>query len=460
MPSYDVDLFVIGGGSAGVRLARMSASYGARVIMAEDQALGGTCVNVGCVPKKLFSYGAHYAEAFADAAGYGWRIDGDVRFDWPTLRRNKDTEIARLNGIYANLLDRAGVEVVNGRATLVGPHEVEVGGRRVTAERIAICTGGTPRVPDIPGAEHCLLSHDMFALEALPKRALVVGGGYIAVEFASILHGFGVHADLAYRGDLFLRGFDDDVRHELANELRKKGVHLHWNCRIASVHRRDDGGLDATLTDGDVLDVDAVLMAIGRVPNTQGLGLEAAGVETDARGAIVVDDDFRTNVPSIYALGDVIDRVQLTPVALGEAMVLARNLFCEGADRMDYRDIPTAVFTHPNVGTVGLTQSEAERTLGKVRVYKSLFRPMLHTLTGRDEKTFMKLIVDDATDRVVGCHMIGPDAGEVVQGLAVAMKAGVTKAQVDATVGIHPTAAEEFVTMRTEWQPPRPLANG
>ena len=459
MPSYDVDLFVIGGGSAGVRLSRMSASFGARVMMAEEKYLGGTCVNVGCVPKKLFSYGAHFAEDFEDAAGFGWTV-GETSFDWATLLRNKDKEIARLNMIYEGILERSGVEVVAARAVIVGPHEVEVDGRRITAERIAVCTGGRPRQPDIPGAELCRISDDIFSLPALPERMLIVGGGYIAVEFASILHGFGVHTDLAYRGDLFLRGFDVDIRHELANELRKKGVHLHWHCKVASVTRRTDGRLDAHLTDGDVVTVDEVLMAVGRVPNVAGLGLEKVGVLTADSGAIVVDDHFQTNVPSIYALGDVIDRVQLTPVALGEAMVLSHNLYNAEARQMDYRDIPTAVFTHPNVGTVGLTQAEAEATYGKLRLYKSLFRPMKHTLSGRSEKTFMKIIVDDATDRVVGCHMIGPEAGELVQGLAIALKCGATKAQFDATIGIHPTAAEEFVTMRTEWHPPEHLANG
>jgi len=459
MPSYDVDLFVIGGGSAGVRLSRMSASLGARVMLAEAADLGGTCVNVGCVPKKLFSYGAHFAEDFEDAAGYGWSV-GEVSFDWPTLRRNKDKEIERLNGIYEWILEQADVELIRGRAQITGPHEVTVAGRTITAERIAVCTGGQPRVPEIEGAEHCLVSDDIFALDTLPERLLIVGGGYIAVEFASIMNGFGVHADLAYRGDLFLRGFDRDVRHELANELRKKGVHLHWNCKVGKVVRRDDGCLDAHLTDGDVVTVDQVLMAIGRTPNVAGLGLDAVGVLRNERGAVVVDDQFQTNVPSIYALGDVIDRVQLTPVALGEAMVLAHNLYNQEARQMDYADIPTAVFTHPNVGTVGLTQTEAEARFERIRLYKSLFRPMKHTMTGRNEKTFMKIIVDDATDRVVGCHMVGPDAGELIQGLAVALKCGATKAQFDATIGIHPTAAEEFVTMRTEWQPPRDLANG
>ncbi len=452
MPCYDVDLIVIGGGSAGVRLARTAASYGARVVLAEERWLGGTCVNVGCVPKKLLSYGAHFAEDFEDARGFGWSV-GEVSFDWATLRDAKDKEIERLNGIYARLLERSGVEVHAARAVLEGPHAVGIGEKVLTAEYIAVCTGGWPTVPEIPGVHLAITSNEVFGLDALPERLLVVGGGYIAVEFASIFHGFGAHVDLAYRGDLFLRGFDDDLRHELANEMRKKGVHLHWRCEVTRIEERGDGRLDVVLDDGDVVVVDEVLMATGRVPNTEGLGLEAAGVEVDENGAIVVDDHFCTNVPSIYALGDVIDRVQLTPVALGEAMVVASNLFTDRFKIMDYRDIPTAVFTHPNVGTVGLSEHDARLAYPRVSIFKSRFRPMKHTLSGRDEQTFMKLVVDADTDRVLGCHMVGPEAGELIQGLAVALKCHATKAQFDATIGIHPTAAEEFVTMRTEWKP-------
>ena len=459
MPSYEVDLFVIGGGSAGVRLARTAAALGARVVLAEERWLGGTCVNVGCVPKKLFSMAAHYAEDFEDAAGFGWQVP-EVGFDWPTLVQNKDQEIARLNGIYERLLDRTDVEIVKQRARFVDAHTVAVGDRTVTAERVAICVGGTPTLPEIEGAELCLTSDDVFFLTELPKRLLIVGGGYISVEFASIFHALGVHVDLAYRGDLFLRGFDHDVRKELANEMRKKGVHLHWHCKIIKVERTEAGCLQAHLDDGDIVTVDQVLMATGRRPNIDGLGLDAAGVPTTERGAIEVDEHFETSVPGIYALGDVIDRIQLTPVALGEAMVVAHNLYGSGGRTMDYRDIPTAVFSHPNVATVGLSEADARESCGSVRIFKSLFRPMRHTLSGRDEKTFMKIVVDSETDAVVGCHMVGPEAGELMQGIAIAIKAGATKAMFDSTIGIHPTAAEEFVTMRTEWQPPPDLANG
>ncbi len=452
MPSYDVDLIVIGGGSAGVRLARTAANQGARVALCEERWLGGTCVNVGCVPKKLLSYGSHFAEDFEDARGFGWSV-GEVSFDWGTLRDAKNREIARLNGIYARLLERAGVEAYAERGVVEGPHAVRVGERLVSARHIAVCTGGWPTVPEIPGFEHAITSNEVFALGDLPERMLVVGGGYIAVEFASIFHGFGVHVDLAYRGELFLRGFDNDIRHEVANEMRKKGVHLHWDSHVRRIDKRDDGRLEVWLDDGDKVMVDQVLMATGRAPNTAGLGLESAGVELDARGAVVVDDHFVTNVPSILALGDVIDRVQLTPVALGEAMVVSHNLFGGKDEAMDYRDIPTAVFTHPNIGTVGLSEAQARDAYDRVRIFKSRFRPMKHTLSGRDEQTFMKLVVCGDTDRVLGCHMVGPDAGELIQGLAVAMKCKATKAQFDATVGIHPTAAEEFVTMRTEWVP-------
>ncbi len=452
MPSYDVDLIVIGGGSAGVRLARTAAAAGARVVLCEEQWLGGTCVNVGCVPKKLLSYGAHFHEEFEDARGFGWTV-GEVSFDWGTLRDNKDKEILRLNGIYARLLDRVGVEVHEARGVVVGPHAVRIGEQTVTADHIAVCTGGWPTLPDIPGVEHAITSNEVFGLAELPERLMVVGGGYIAVEFASIFRGFGAHVDLAYRGRLFLRGFDVDVRKELANEMRKKGVHLHWECHVRRIEKLESGRLEVCIDDGDKVVVDQVLMATGRAPKTAALGLEEVGVELDERGAVVVDDRFVTSVPSILALGDVIDRVQLTPVALGEAMVVSHNLFSGRSESMDYRDIPTAVFTHPNIGTVGLTEQEAREAYAKVKVFKSRFRPMKHTLSGRDEHTFMKLVVCGDTDRVLGCHMIGPDAGELIQGLAVAMKCRATKAQFDATVGIHPTAAEEFVTMRTEWVP-------
>jgi glutathione reductase (NADPH) len=445
--TYDFDLFTIGAGSGGVRASRMSASYGARVAIAEERYLGGTCVNVGCIPKKLFAYGAHYAEDFEDAAAFGWKVERKG-FDWKTLVANKDKEIKRLNGIYRNILESNKVTIYEARARLIDAHTIEVGGERVTAANILVATGGWPVVPDIPGKEHAITSNEAFHLPDLPRRAIVVGGGYIAVEFAAIFHGFGAHVTQLYRGPLFMRGFDIDVRKTLAEEMRKKGIDLHFDADIARIEKTG-GALAVTLKDGSTLVADAVMYATGRAPNTRHLGLEKAGVGLDQDGAIVVDDRFRTSVPHIYALGDVIDRMQLTPVAIGEAMVLSANLF-KGANRaMDYADVPTAVFSNPNVGTAGLTEEEARQRHGAIEIYRTAFRPLKHTMTLREERTMMKLVVDKASDRVVGCHMVGPDAGEIVQGLAVALKCGATKAQFDATVGIHPTAAEEFVTLRT-----------
>ena len=447
MAKYDYDLFVIGAGSGGVRCSRMSASYGARVAVAEERFLGGTCVNVGCIPKKLFSYGSHYTEDFADAAAYGWTVP-EPSLDWQVLIENKNKEIARLNGIYRTILENNNVTLYEARATLKDAHTLDVGGETVTAENILVATGGWATVPDFPGKEHVITSLEAFYLERLPERALIVGGGYIAVEFAGILHGYGAEVTQLYRGELFLRGFDDDIRTHLADEMRKKGIDLRFNADVASIEKFGER-LIATLNDGTTIEADCVLYATGRAPNTAGLGLEALGVERAWNGAIVIDDGFRTSVPSIYALGDVTHRLQLTPVAIAEAMVLSANLF-DGQDRrMDYADIPTAVFSHPNIGTVGLTEAEArEKYDNEVAIYRSTFRPLKHTLTGREERTMMKLIVDKASDRVVGCHMVGADAGEIVQGLGIALKCGATKAQFDATIGIHPTAAEEFVTMR------------
>lgn len=446
MAEYDYDLYVIGAGSGGVRCARMSASYGARVAVAEERYLGGTCVNVGCVPKKLFSYGSHYPAAFEDAAGYGWNV-GESTLDWKRLIENKNREIERLNGIYRTILGNSDVTIHEARATLKDAHTVLVGGEEVTADKILVATGGWPTVPDFPGMEHAITSNEAFFLEDLPERVIMVGGGYIAVEFTGILHGYGSHVTQLYRGDLFLRGFDQDLRCHLAQEMLKQGVDLRFNANIASIEKTADG-LVATLEDGSTVDADVVMYATGRAPNTRNIGLEALGVEMKKDGSIVVDDQFKTSVDNIYALGDVIDRFQLTPVAIAEAMVLSANLFNGQNLSTDYADIPTAVFSHPNIGTVGLSEEQAREKYTDIDVYKSDFKPMLHTLSGRDERTLMKLIVDKASDRVVGCHMVGPDAGEIIQGMGVALKAGATKAQFDATVGIHPTAAEEFVTMR------------
>lgn len=446
MADYDFDLFVIGAGSGGVRASRMSASYGARVAIAEERFLGGTCVNVGCIPKKLFSYGAHYAEDADDAAAYGWSF-GQPDLHWPTLIENKNREITRLNGIYRNILESNGVTLFEARATLVDAHTLDVGGERVTAETILIAVGGKPQVPSIPGGEHAIVSDDAFYLEERPDRVIVVGGGYIAVEFASIFSGYGAETTLVYRRDLFLRGFDIDVRRHLAGQMADKGIELVWNEVIDRIEATD-GGLRATLGNGEVRAADQVMYAIGRTPNTANIGLEEAGVALTPGGAVIVDDYFRTSVDNIYALGDIIDRYQLTPVAIGEAMKLASNLYNGTRLAMDYADIPTAVFSNPPIGTVGLTEEDARARHGDVVVYRSEFRPLRHTLTGSGERTMMKLIVDRASDRVVGCHMVGPDAGEIIQGIAIALKCGATKAQFDATVGIHPTAAEELVTMR------------
>lgn len=447
--SYDFDLFVIGAGSGGVRAARFAAGYGARVAVAESRYLGGTCVNVGCVPKKLLVYGAHYAEDIEQAGAYGWSL-GEASFDWATLIANKNREIQRLNGIYRNLLTNSGVSLFEGHARIVDAHTVEVNGQRHSCERILIATGGWPQIPDIPGRELAISSNEAFFLPALPKRVLVVGGGYIAVEFASIFNGMGAQTTLMYRGDLFLRGFDGAVREHLRDELGKKGVDLQFNADIASIERQADGSLIATLKDGRALETDCVFYATGRRPMLDNLGLENVEVKLDERGFIEVDDLYQSSTPSILAIGDVIGRIQLTPVALAEGMAVARRLFKPEEYRpVDYRSIPTAVFSLPNIGTVGLSEEQAIEEGHKVRIFESRFRPMKLTLTDNQERTLMKLVVDAETDRVLGCHMVGPDAGEIVQGLAIAIKAGATKQIFDETIGVHPSAAEEFVTLRT-----------
>ena len=440
------DLFVIGGGSGGVRAARMAAQRGARVALAEAGALGGTCVNLGCIPKKLYSYAAHYGEAFEESHGFGWHGEAPS-FDWETLKRNRAIEIMRLNGVYEKLLIGAGVQLLHGRARLADEHTVEVAGERLRAGHVLVATGGAPHPPEFPGHELAISSNEMFDLEPFPRRLLVIGGGYIACEFASIFNGLGSRVTQLYRGTQVLRGFDDDIRAFVAAEMAKKGVDIRLDAQVASL-QRGAGGLLARLADGSTLEVDAVLAATGRWPNAAGLGLEQAGVRTSERGAIVVDERFRTSVPHILAVGDVIDRVQLTPVALAEAMAVVDHLFGDGRRTVDYGNIPTAVFTHPNVGTVGLTEAQARERHGRLRIYRSEFKPLKHTLSMSGERALMKLVVDDASDRVLGVHMAGADAGEIVQGFAVALKAGATKAVFDATIGIHPTAAEEFVTMR------------
>ncbi len=450
MQIFDIDLFVIGGGSGGVRAARQAAQRGARVALAEMAQMGGTCVNVGCIPKKLYSYAAHYAESFEESHGFGW-VGEAPRLDWELLKTNRAREISHLNGIYLALLKGAGVQIIEGRATLVDAHTVDVGGKQYRAKTILIATGGKPSVPEVTGREHVITSNEIFDLSPFPKRLLVVGGGYIACEFASIFNGLGSKVVQLYRRAQVLRGFDDDVRTFIAGEMIKTGVDLRLNADVAAIERTA-GGLQVQLAGGSSVTVDAVLYATGRVPNIQGLGLDAVGVRQNDEGAIQVNGQYQSSAPSIYALGDVTSRVQLTPVALGEAMALVDHLFGPTAGKkprnMSYEFIPTAVFTHPNIGTVGYTETGAREKFGPITVYRSEFKPLRHTLSGSSERTLMKLVVEDATDRVVGLHMVGQDAGEIVQGFAVAMKAGATKAVFDSTIGIHPTAAEEFVTMR------------
>lgn len=446
MAQYDYDLITIGGGSGGVRASRISASYGARVALIESGALGGTCVNVGCVPKKLFSYAAHAASDFADARGFGWSVAG-AQFDWKTLLANKDREIARLNGIYAKVLQDAGVRIITGRARVIDVHTVAVGDQTLTAAHLLIATGGHAVKPDIPGAELGITSDQAFHLDALPRRAVLIGGGYIAVEFASIFNGLGVATTLVHRGAQLLRGFDEDLGKVLAEELALHGITLMFNENPSGLER-NSGGLQVRLGSGRSIDTDLVMFATGRLPNVSALGLEPVGVKLAQNGAVQVDDFYCSSIPSIHAIGDVIDRVQLTPVAIAEGMALARTLFKNDPAKLDYANIPTAVFSHPHIGTVGLTEAEARKRHGAVDVYRSRFRPLKATLSGSTERVFMKLVVARDSGRVLGAHMVGAEAGEIIQGLAVALNCGATKAQFDATLGIHPTTAEEFVTLR------------
>jgi len=447
--NFDYDLLVIGAGSGGVRAARMAAGFGARVAIAEDRYMGGTCVNVGCVPKKLYVYAAQFGKGFEDARGFGWDSN-KPRFDWEVLRDNKKAEIARLNAIYRKMLDGAGAELLNGRGRIIDAHTVAVGEQHYTAEKILIATGGWPHIPDFPGHQYAVTSNEIFDLDSFPERLVIVGGGYIAVEFAGIFNGLGAHTTQLYRGPLFLRGFDADIRAHAAREIAKSGVDLRFEAHVKSI-RPGAAGLTVELTDGNQLQADAVLYATGRKAHLAGLGLENVRVVVNEHGAIEVDAQYRTSEPSIFALGDVTGGIELTPVALAEGMAFARCNFGSLQQQVDYDFIPTAVFCQPTIGTVGFTEEEARARFENIRLFKTSFRPMKHTLSGRDEKAFMKLIVDVATDRVVGVHMMGPDAGEIIQGIAIAMRAGATKAIFDTTLGIHPTTAEEFVTMREPW---------
>jgi glutathione reductase (NADPH) len=447
MTQYDYDLFVIGAGSGGVRAARMASGHGVKVAIAEERYLGGTCVNVGCVPKKLFVYASQFRDQFDAAAGFGWMV-GKSAFNWSSLIANKNQEIKRLQGVYNNLLQKAGVRIITGRANLLDAHTVAVDGAEYSAERILIATGGWPSVPDIPGKQHVVTSNEMFFLDQLPKRIIIVGGGYIAVEFASILHGFGVITTLCYRGHKLLRGFDEDIRDFLAHEMTSKGINILFNTDIEAIESAGDS-FAARLIDGSKVSTDLVMYATGRTPNSTGFGLEELGVELDKERAIKVNSDYQTSVPSIYALGDVTNRINLTPVATAEGMALVNKLYGNQSKPVDYENIPTAVFSQPSIGSVGLTELQARKKYLDVDIYKTSFTPMKNTLSGIEEKTLMKMIVVRSTDRVVGMHMAGTDAPEIIQGMAIAIRAGATKAVFDSTIGIHPTTAEEFVTLRT-----------
>jgi len=449
---YDYDLFVIGAGSGGVAASRRAAAHGAKAGIAEDDRVGGTCVIRGCVPKKLLTYAAHYADDFEDAAAYGWTL-GPARFDWATLIANKDKEIDRLNGIYIRMLKNAGVALHEARAVVVDPHTIELAGKRITAETILLATGARPVKPNIPGADLAITSNEAFHLPTLPRRVVMVGGGYIAVEFAGIFNGVGADVTQLYRGEQILRGFDRDIRDTLAGQLRTAGIDLRLKTDVVRIEKRG-GALALALTSGGEIEADCVMMATGRKPNTAGLGLEAAGVAIDGEGAVKVDEWSRSGAPSVYAIGDVTNRMNLTPIAINEGRAFADTLYGKRPRKLDYANVPSAVFSHPPVGTVGLSEEAARERFGDIDIYKATFRPMKHTLTGRDEKTMMKLVVDAKTDKVLGAHMVGADAPEIIQGVAIGLICGATKAQFDATVAIHPSAAEEFVTMRDKWVPP------
>ena len=444
---FDYDYFVIGAGSGGVRSSRIASQLGAKVAVAEEAFMGGTCVNVGCVPKKLLVYASHFMEDFHLAAGYGWNVDG-VKLDWQRLIDNKNKEIERLNGIYKGILERANVEVIAERAVVIGPNEVQCGDKKYTAKYILVATGARPTVPEFPGSEHVITSNEMFFLGEIPKKFLVVGGGYIGVEFAGIMNGLGAETTLSYRQDLFLRGFDLSMREFIREEMTKKGINLKFESNVESIIKTADG-LEVKFAEGEIETFDQVLYATGRHPNVQDLGLESAGVDMASNGAVLVDEKFKTSCSSIYAVGDVINRVQLTPVALAEGMFVAHDLFGEGFREVDYNLIPTAIFSQPEMATVGLTEDEAKEKFGDdIKVYFGNFRPMKLVLTDSQEKTMVKMVVRVSTNEVLGVHMGGMYSGEIIQGIAVALKAGAKKEDFDRTIGIHPTSAEEFVTMR------------
>ncbi len=445
MSEFDYDLITIGAGSGGVRSSRMAARTGARVAVVEESRAGGTCVMRGCVPKKLLVFGSHFAHDFGDARGFGWHVD-EPSFDWGELIANKNAELDRLEGIYQRILRENKVDLIEGRGVVTGPHSVEVNGKTYTAERILIATGSWPHLPDVPGIEHAITSNEALDLQELPDRIVIVGGGYIAVEFAGLFNALGVDVSIIIRAGNILRGFDEDIRDTLADEMEKAGITIHRECQVRSIEKQGDI-YSLRLHGTETIECDTVFYATGRTANTKGIGLEEVGVKLSERGGVIVDEYFQTSVPSVFALGDVIERIQLTPVAINEGMAFVASQFEGRPTPMDYTNVPAAVFSQPPVGTVGLMEAEARQN-GDVDIYMSRFRPMKHTLSGRNAHAMMKLVVDSESQRVVGCHMVGDDAPEIVQGFAVALKCGATKQQFDATVGIHPTSAEEFVTMR------------
>ena len=456
MADYDYDLFVIGAGSGGVRAARLASEAGARVGIAEEYRVGGTCVIRGCVPKKLLVYGSRYGDEIEDAKSFGWTCDS-VRFDWPTLIHNVRLEVDRLNGLYTRALENSGVDRFLTRATVEGPHEIKLldQDKTVSAKYILVATGAHPAMPEVSGREHLISSNECFQLEELPESIVIIGAGYIGMEFASIFAGLGVSVTVLYRGDQVLRGFDMDLRDGVAEAMRDRGIDFRMNTNVASINKAGDG-YRVALKDGDMIAASLVMAATGRVPNTTGLGLQNAGVELGWNGHVVVDEYSKSSVDSIYAVGDVTDRKNLTPVAIREGVAFVETVFKDNPTTMDYDFIPTAVFTEPEIGTVGLSEEEAREKYREVDLYKSSFRPMRATISGRNEKMFIKLVVDGESDKVLGVHLLGPDAAEIAQMAAISMRLGVTKAQLDGTMALHPSIAEEIVTMRQKWEPPKP----
>ncbi|MDQ2878149.1 MAG: glutathione-disulfide reductase [Pseudomonadota bacterium] len=449
MASYDYDLFVIGAGSGGVRAARVAAAHGAKVAVAEEYRVGGTCVIRGCVPKKLLVYGAHFAEDLKDARRFGWNVPDHCEFDWTVLRDNVFEEVDRINGAYTQTLESHGVEIIAARATIAGPHEVKLaGGKSVTARTILVATGATPSVPKCPGHEHGITSNEAFHLDAVPKRILIAGAGYIANEFAGIFHQFGAHVILINRTDVILRGYDESIRDRLLQISMMKGIEFRFHAAFSGIRKEKNGCLTVSMSGHEDVTVDCVMFATGRDPNTHGLGLEKAGIDLDEKGAIPVDEDSRTSCASIFAVGDVTNRVQLTPVAIREGQAFADTQFGDKPSRVDYANIPSAVFSHPPMAGVGLTESQAKTKFGSVKVYTSDFRPMKNVLAGRNERALYKMVCEGETDRVLGLHMIGPDAPEILQAAAIAVKAGLTKQAFDDTVALHPSMAEELVLLR------------